>query len=293
MLMASRFLRRHSPMMSGPDVLELQTLLAVQGPDPGPLDGIFGPLTELALRRFQKCQNLQDDGLAGTDTWRALTRGYDYGADEEPVPDEEPVEGPVENTAALPKIHVHVDTRILTMIRGGTITAYPVAVGKTSTPSPVGEWKVVFKSMNPGGPFGTRWMRLSVPWGGYGIHGTNNPNSIGKAVSHGCIRLYNEDVEKLYNLTPIGTPVSITGTVRKIRTLKYGMRGEDVLQVEQMLFDLGYMSLSPNSFYGRATQRAVQAFQRDHKLARTGRVGRSTLKALQVAYDRTMDDINP
>ena len=279
MLMASRFLRWHSPMMIGPDVLEIQTLMAAHGLDPGPLDGIFGPLTKQALRQFQKTHGLKDDGITGPDTWRALTRGYDYDL--------------AATAAVLPKIHVHVDTRILTMTGNGTITAYPVAVGKPSTPSPVGEWKVVFKSMNPGGPFGVRWMRLSVPWGGYGIHGTNNPNSIGRAVSHGCIRLYNEDVVRLYDLTPVGTPVSITGTVRKIRTLKYGTRGQDVQQVEQMLFDLGYLSLAPNSYFGQSTQRAVLAFQKDQKLPRTGRVDRSTLKALQIEHDRVMDDTNP
>ncbi len=277
--MASRFLRWHSPMMIGPDVLEIQTLLAAQGLGPGPLDGIFGPLTERALRHFQKDRGLKTDGIAGPDTWRALTCGHDYDL--------------AEMAAVLPKIHVHVDTRILTINRNGTITAYPVAVGKPSTPSPVGEWKVVFKSMNPGGPFGVRWMRLSVPWGGYGIHGTNNPNSIGKAVSHGCIRLYNEDVVKLYDLTPVGTPVSITGTVRKIRTLKYGMRGQDVQQVEQMLFDLGYLSLNPNSYFGQTTRRAVLAFQKGQKLPRTGQVDRSTLKALQIEHDQAMDDTNP
>lgn len=277
--MASRFIRSHFPMMSGPDVLELQTLLAANGVDPGPLDGNFGPRTEGALRRFQSRQGLKDDGIAGPDSWYALTRGYDYGT--------------AGTAAVLPRIHVHVDTRILTMTRDGTVITYPVAVGKPSTPSPVGEWEVVYKSLNPGGPFGVRWMRLSVPWGGYGIHGTNNPKSIGKAVSHGCIRLYNEDVVILYDLTPIGTPVSITGTVRKIRTLRYGMRGEDVYQVERMLYDLGYLSLTPNSYFGRATQRAVLAFQKDQKLPRTGRVNRTTLKALQIEHDRVMDDTNP
>ena len=277
--MASRFLRCHSPLMIGPDVLEIQTLMAAHGLDPGPLDGIFGPLTEQAVRQLQKTHGLKDDGLAGLDTWRALTRGYDYDL--------------AAAAAVLPKIHVHVDTRLLTMTGNGTITAYPVAVGKPSTPTPVGEWKVVFKSMNPGGPFGVRWMRLSVPWGGYGIHGTNNPNSIGKAVSHGCIRLYNEDVVRLYDLTPVGTPVTITGTVHKIRTLKYGTRGQDVQQVEQLLFDLGYLALTPNSYFGRSTQRAVLAFQKAQKLPRTGRVDRNTLKALQIEHDRVMDDTNP
>ncbi len=279
MYMASRFIRFHSPPMAGPDVLEVQTLLAAYGFDPGPLDGVFGPLSYQALRQFQKRQGLKDDGVAAPDTWRALTKllGND-GADAD---------------AVNRKIHVHVDTRILTMTSNGTITAYPVAVGKPSTPSPVGEWRVVYKSLNPGGPFGVRWMRLSVPWGGYGIHGTNNPKSIGKAASHGCIRLYNEDVIKLYDLTPVGTPVSITGTVRKIRVLKYGMRGQDVQEVQQMLFDLGYYSLVPKGYFGRATRQAVLAFQKKAGLKRSGRVGPTTLKTLQIEHDLAMDDTAP
>jgi lipoprotein-anchoring transpeptidase ErfK/SrfK len=50
---------------------------------------------------------------------------------------------------------------------------------------------------------------LSAPNGDYGIHGTNNPSSIGKAVSNGCIRTYNNNIIELYNLVPVGTPVKI------------------------------------------------------------------------------------
>lgn len=54
-------------------------------------------------------------------------------------------------------------------------------------------------------------MRLSVPNGGYGIHGTNNPGSVGRAVSHGCVRMHNEDVIQVYQTVPLGTLVTITG----------------------------------------------------------------------------------
>jgi hypothetical protein len=176
---------------------------------------------------------------------------------------------------------------------GGIVTTYPVAVGKPSTPSPVGEWTIVYKSVDPGGPFGVRWMRLSCPWGSYGIHGTNNPNSIGKAVSHGCIRLYNEDVVILYDKTPIGTPVSVTGTVRKIRNLKKGYHGEDVKDVQQMLLDLGYYSYAVDGYYGEKTRRAVIRFQKDHKLTPDGVAGKTTLKALQIAHDLATGDVEP
>jgi lipoprotein-anchoring transpeptidase ErfK/SrfK len=44
---------------------------------------------------------------------------------------------------------------------------------------------------------------------GYALHGTNNPASIGQSVSHGCIRLRNEDIQTLYEMVPVGTPVFI------------------------------------------------------------------------------------
>lgn len=187
--------------------------------------------------------------------------------------------------ASGPVINVHVDTRILTFVLNNSITVYPVAIGKPSTPTPPGNWKVVFKSVDPGGPFGVRWMRLSVPWGSYGIHGTNNPKSIGKAVSHGCIRLYNEDVIVVYSKTPIGTPVNIDGVVRKIRTLKLGSKGNDVRQVQQLLRDLGYYTASADGYFGSLTRQAVIHFKKDQGMKINGLVGKNTLKALQVAHD--------
>jgi L,D-transpeptidase ErfK/SrfK len=66
---------------------------------------------------------------------------------------------------------------------------------------------IVNREPNPGGPFGAMWLSLSKIH--YGIHGTNNPSSIGKSVSHGCIRMYNHDVLELASLVPNGTRVSI------------------------------------------------------------------------------------
>lgn len=184
-----------------------------------------------------------------------------------------------------PVINIHVDTRILTLVINHAITVYPVAVGKISTPTPPGDWKIVFKSVNPGGPFGVRWMRLSIPWGGYGIHGTNNPKSIGKAVSHGCIRLYNEDVIVVYRQTPVGTPVHIDGVVRKIRTLKMGSKGDDVRQVQALLRDLGYYTAGLDGRFGTLTRRAVIRFKQEQRLKVNGLVEKKTLQALQIAHD--------
>lgn len=91
------------------------------------------------------------------------------------------------------------------------VKTYPVGVGKPATPTPTGNYKVVNKILNPGGVLGSRWLGLDIPGGVYGIHGTNNPGSIGGYVSNGCIRMHNKDVEELFPLVEIGTPVGITG----------------------------------------------------------------------------------
>ncbi|ABO48643.1 ErfK/YbiS/YcfS/YnhG family protein [Desulforamulus reducens MI-1] len=87
--------------------------------------------------------------------------------------------------------------------------SYPVGVGKATTPTPAGNYQVVNKVTHPGGILGTRWLGLNIPGGNYGIHGTSNPSSIGKLVSAGCIRMYNENVEELFPMIPVGTPVEI------------------------------------------------------------------------------------
>ncbi|RIW38505.1 LysM peptidoglycan-binding domain-containing protein [Bacillus salacetis] len=106
-------------------------------------------------------------------------------------------------------IFVSTGQRKLTLRRNGTVVkTYPIAVGKMLTTTPVGEFVIINKAPNPGGPFGTMWMSLSKK--SYGIHGTNNPSSIGKAVSKGCIRMYNKDVEELAKTIPVGTRVMIS-----------------------------------------------------------------------------------
>lgn len=87
------------------------------------------------------------------------------------------------------------------------LKTYPIAVGKILTPSPTGNYIIINKELDPGGPFGALWMGLSKPH--YGIHGTNAPSSIGKEVSHGCIRMHNEDVLELSSMVPTSTNVYI------------------------------------------------------------------------------------
>ena len=68
-------------------------------------------------------------------------------------------------------------------------------------------WKGIVAPGDPGNPLGTRWLGFDLPQ--YGIHGTNEPESIGKSVTDGCVRLANSDVEELYTLLAEGTSVTV------------------------------------------------------------------------------------
>jgi len=118
---------------------------------------------------------------------------------------------------------VSIPNRQLAVLEGGNVIAtFPVAVGAAHSPSPTGTFQIVSRVANPtyyhsgsmvpsgkDNPVGTRWLGLSRK--GYGIHGTNAPNSIGHAASHGCIRLRNRDIERLFPLLHVGDTVEIHG----------------------------------------------------------------------------------
>lgn len=106
------------------------------------------------------------------------------------------------------RINVSITERQLKLFLNGVLQKqYPIAVGRMLHETPLGDYIIINKAPNPGGAFGTMWMSLSKQY--YGIHGTNNPTSIGKSVSKGCIRMYNKDVEELAAIVPIGTSVLI------------------------------------------------------------------------------------
>lgn len=107
-------------------------------------------------------------------------------------------------------ININTNAHILSLFKDNHIyKTYKVAVGKKSTPTPNGTFKIINRAINPGSPFGARWLGLNAPYGDYGIHGTNDPSSIGKSISNGCIRMFNNQVIELSNLVPIGTVVTI------------------------------------------------------------------------------------
>ncbi len=95
-----------------------------------------------------------------------------------------------------------------------------MAIGATGTPTPVGRFYVDerFLLANANGPFGVAALGISahsdvlqhwVQGGPIALHGTNEPTAIGGAVSHGCVRLTNEAMMRLFKLAPAGTPVLI------------------------------------------------------------------------------------
>lgn len=104
---------------------------------------------------------------------------------------------------------IEVSAKVLSLVaKDEIIAAWPIAVGKPGTPTPLGRWEIINKKvLEPGSIFGSRWLGLSNP--GYGIHGTNNPASIGGEVSSGCVRMHNHNVEELFKQVYIGTPVKI------------------------------------------------------------------------------------
>lgn len=103
--------------------------------------------------------------------------------------------------------------------QGRLLRSYPVATGREISLTPEGRFHIVSKIIDPhGGPaqaslYGSRWMGLATQDGPdgsrYGIHGTNEPHSIGKHASAGCVRMHTADVEELFRLVSIGTQVEI------------------------------------------------------------------------------------
>jgi lipoprotein-anchoring transpeptidase ErfK/SrfK len=112
------------------------------------------------------------------------------------------------------------DRKLMLLERGALVKSYPVAVGRRSSPTPTGAFKIVVRIPEPtwygpkqvvppgkSNPLGTRWIGLNQK--GYGIHGTNAPRSIGRNASHGCIRMRTRDVEELFNLVQVGDAVEL------------------------------------------------------------------------------------
>jgi len=133
--------------------------------------------------------------------------------------------GPAESASPAPRIEVSTSQYVLTVFRGEEcLGVFPVGLGRDGT-TPHGEFRIankienpdwfdrgrVVKAGDPDNPLGASWMGLGNEKGAtsYGIHPTNEPESIGGNLSRGCIRMRPDDAATLFAACPIGTPVQI------------------------------------------------------------------------------------
>jgi L,D-transpeptidase ErfK/SrfK len=142
--------------------------------------------------------------------------------------------------------------------RQPVVWTFAISIGKMDWNTPLGTTRIVSKAKDapwippksvreehakrgevlpavvPGGPdnpMGRYKMALGIPGGAYLIHGTNRPAGIGMQVTHGCMRLYPEDIEALYGMVPVGTPVTIVN-----QPYKWGWQdGELLIEVHPPL----------------------------------------------------------
>jgi L,D-transpeptidase ErfK/SrfK len=142
------------------------------------------------------------------------------------------------------------------------VMTFPVSVGKMDWQTPIGRTKVVSKQKDPPwyppesvrreheargdplprvvppgptNPLGRHALRLNIPGGAYLIHGTNNPDAVGMAVTHGCLRMYPEDVAVLFDAVKVGTQVSLINEPLKMTRVE----GEVWIEVHPPVDDQG------------------------------------------------------
>ena len=275
--------------MVGDQVAELQQGLAVAGFYRGAVDGVFGPATREALMGFQSSVGLEPTGVADMSTWMALGRVCEPIVEKSiknPDPEAQTQIVSAQADAASSRV-ILIDTSDLTLTvleNGLPIARFRVGIGEPKTPTPVGHFRITDKAAWAGG-FGTRWMGLNVPWGRYGIHGTNKPWTVGQRKSSGCVRMLNRDVEKLYSMVSVGTPVVITaghigiyGTDRPL--ISPGWKGSMVAEIQRRLIRMGYLEGNPDGAYGPNTERAIIKLQKDNGLPATGKVDMATYRLL-------------
>lgn len=258
-----RILMPTNPPMQGEDVKTLQKELQSLNYYQGPTNGIYDSQTQSALQKFQQSRDLNVDGIVNWATWHCLALSL-----------EQSVTKAAETLPPSGKIAIIVDTttRKLTVLSDGKLhKQFNIACGKPETPSPVGSWQVIHKATNWGTGFGTRWLGLNVPWGKYGIHGTNKPFSIGSYASHGCIRMHNSSVEQLYPWIPRGTPVYVIGSPFGVpgqghKKLVRGDRGSDVFEIQRTLKRLGYYEMQLDGIFGYGLETAIKKYRQARNL---------------------------
>lgn len=263
-------MRQGDNRLSQGETKELQRLLRDQQYIVGPLDGVFGKHTQLALIRYQKETKRPLTGIADKHLLSELAA--------RPPKPLTPPQDLVDTQACL---WVELDkVRATLFVKGLYSAAYLVSIGKSTTPSPFGLWRVVIKTDTPGGAYGARWLGLDVPWGSYGVHGGTRGQHIGSHVTNGSIGMYNLDVAEVYEYMPIGGPVLFTGNPYGIdllrRELKQGDMGSDVYFLQEKLWQGRLLLSKPDGIYGSETKHTVERYQQSMRLARTGVCDKAT-----------------
>lgn len=183
-------------------------------------------------------------------------------------------------------IWIDIPQKSLTLYEGTRVVKrYAVATGAGETPTPIGSFWITSRFAGDLGGFGTRFLGLNVPWGQYGVHGTNRPESIGSNASHGCIRMHVRDSEELYGLTPNWTRVVIQGGPygqldNSLRPLGPGDRNSHVAAVQRRLNVLGYYAGVADGIYGQGTAAAVKRARKALGLPEGDRVDVSFYQAI-------------
>ena len=253
-----RKLSLQEPRLKGNDVLELQKELKDLGFYKDELTSIYDRNTYLAVKEFQKERGLSVTGKAEKHLWLELAKALGKKPTTIQVDKKSPPEG---------EVLIVVDgyaRQLIVYVDGEKYQTFPVAIGKPSTKSPVGEWTVISKNVRRGGALGVRWIRLNVPWGNYGIHGTNQPGSIGRAASKGCIRMFNRDVKVLYPWVEVGTKVKIIGRrdpIEITHNLRPHQAGKDVLLLQEKLREYGFNAGRTDGRFGEQTIEAIKEFK--------------------------------
>lgn len=134
---------------------------------------------------------------------------------------------PLGAIAQQTRIVIRLDRRELELHQGDTVLhRFPVAIGQDDWETPVGYFQVLDLRKDPvwlhpitgdaigsgpNNPLGSRWVGFAQTGEGYwvGIHGTPDAELMGQAVSHGCVRMRNDDIETLFPHLGIGTPIAV------------------------------------------------------------------------------------
>ncbi|MBD2022575.1 L,D-transpeptidase [Leptolyngbya sp. FACHB-36] len=143
-------------------------------------------------------------------------------------PSAQPSATPAATTSKPLRLEIRLSRRQVTLFRGNNVVKrYPIAIGRPGWETPKGTWEVKQMIKNPawihplkkgvlipGGdpenPLGRHWIGFWTDGKNWiGFHGTPNPKSVGSAASHGCIRMYNKDIEDLFRQVSPGTPVTV------------------------------------------------------------------------------------